>query len=250
MEAAVALLDGGSTVPFIARYRKEATGGLDDTQLRRLDERLTYLRELEERRDAILASIPEQGKLTERLAAGIARPTTKAELEDLYLPYKPKRRTKAQIAQGARARAARRRPSCRQDGRPPEPAAGFLAERCRDVKAALEGARDILVERFAENADLIGRLRACLHRHGRLRSRVIEGKEEAGAKFADYFEYAERWATIPGHRALALLRARNEEILALDIEVDADAVVAGQAGRADDRRDASASARGRPATAG
>ena len=223
VEAAVALLDDGSTVPFIARYRKEMTDGLDDSQLRLLSERLTYLRELDQRRDAILASIREQGKLTEALETGIAAATTKAELEDIYLPYRPKRRTRAQIARehglGPLADAV----LADREADPSGLAQAFLTDDVADTKAALDGARDILAEQFAENADLIGRLRDYLHRHACLRSRVVEGREEAGAKFADYFDYAERWATVPSHRALAMLRGRNEEVLSLDIEVDADA---------------------------
>jgi uncharacterized protein len=222
VQAAVALLDEGSTVPFLARYRKEATGGLDDTQLRQLEERLTYLRELEARRDAIRKSIEAQGKLTEALAAGIDAATTKAELEDLYLPFKPKRRTKGQIA--------------RERGLEPL-AAGLLADRCKepeaeaarylgdevpDAKAALEGAKDILVEQFAEQAELLGRLRRHLMAKAKVQARVVAGKEEAGAKYADYFDYAERWATVPSHRALALLRARNEGVVTVELVVDQD----------------------------
>ncbi len=222
VEAAVGLLDAGSTVPFIARYRKEMTGGLDDVQLRLLSERLAYLRELAQRRDAVASSIREQGKLTEDLEARIAAATTKAELEDIYLPYKPKRRTRAQIA---RERGLGPLADGILADRRADPAAlarQFLSDDVPDVKSALDGARDILGEQFSENAELIGRLRSHMHRHAVLRSHVIEGKEEAGAKFADYFDHSERWAAVPGHRALAMLRGRNEEVLSLAIEVDGD----------------------------
>jgi protein Tex len=220
--AAIGLLDEGATVPFIARYRKEVTGGLDDGQLRQLAERLAYLRELEARRQTILASIREQGKLTDELEAGIAAVTTKAELEDIYLPFKPKRRTKAEIARerglGPLARAI-------LDNRaaiPADLAAAYLGEEVPDAKAALEGARDILAEQFAENADLVGRLRGYMKERAFLRSRVVDGKQEAGAKFSDYFDHVERWSGVPSHRALAMLRGRNEDVLSLDLEVDAD----------------------------
>jgi uncharacterized protein len=221
-KAAIELLDGGATVPFIARYRKEVTGGLDDTQLRNLEERLGYLRELDARRDAILKSITEQGKLTPDLANAIAAAPTKAELEDIYLPFKPKRRTKAEIARerglGPLAEAIL------GDRRlvPADLAATYLNDDIPDVKAALDGARDIVVEQMAENADLVGRLRAYMKDRATLRAKVIDGKQEAGAKFSDYFDHTERWATAPSHRALAMLRGRNEEVLSVDIEVDAD----------------------------
>jgi protein Tex len=222
VRAAVALLDEGSTVPFIARYRKEATGGLDDTQLRQLEERLTYLRELDARRDAIRKSIEAQGKLSDELAASIASASTKAELEDLYLPYKPKRRTKGQIA---RERGLEPLAACLLADRAKNPeaeAAAYLGAEVPDVKAALEGAKDILVEQFAEHADLLGRLRRHLMARAVLRGKVVAGKEQAGAKYADYFDYAERWAAIPSHRALALFRARNEDVVAIEIVVDQD----------------------------
>lgn len=221
-KAAIDLLDGGATVPFIARYRKEVTGGLDDTQLRTLEERLAYLRELDSRRDAILKSITEQGKLTFDLAAAIAAAPTKAELEDIYLPFKPKRRTKAEIARerglGPLAEAIL------NDRRliPADLAAKYLTDDVPDVKAALDGARDIVVEQMAENADLVGRLRVYMKDRATLRAKVIPGKEESGSKFSDYFDHTERWATAPSHRALAMLRGRNEEVLSVDIEVDAD----------------------------
>ena len=220
--AAIELLDGGATVPFIARYRKEVTGGLDDTQLRILDERLIYLRELDARRDTIIDSIRSQGKLTDELETKILGSATKAELEDIYLPYKPKRRTRAEIARErglgplAETILADRRTV------PSELAQTFLSEDVPDVKTALDGARDILVETFSENADLVGRLRNHMKDKAVLRAKVADGKQEAGAKFSDYFNHFERWATIPSHRALAMLRGRNEDVLSLDIEVDAD----------------------------
>ena len=220
--AAIALIDEGSTVPFIARYRKEVTGGLDDTQLRLLSERLAYLRELEARRGAILNSIREQGKLTPELEASIAAAPTKAELEDIYLPYKPKRRTKAQIAIERGLEPLADAILADRAAVPADLAAAYVGDEVPDVKAALDGARDILAERFAENADLIGRLRAYMKERAVLRARVLDGKEEAGAKFSDYFDHAERWAGVPSHRALAMLRGRNEDVLALELEVDAD----------------------------
>lgn len=220
--AAIGLLDEGATVPFVARYRKEVTGGLDDTQLRTLSERTAYLRELDARRDTILTSIREQGKLTEDLEGKIAGAATKAELEDLYLPYKPKRRTKAEIAKenglGPLADAI----LADRAAVPADLAAAYVNDKVADVKAALEGARDILSEQFAEDADLVGRLRTYMKDHAVLRARVADGKQDVGAKFSDYFDHAERWATVAGHRALAMLRGRNEDILYLDIEVDAD----------------------------
>ncbi len=220
--AAIGLLDEGSTVPFVARYRKEVTGGLDDTQLRQLSERLAYLRELEARRSSILESIRGQEKLTPELELKIAGAQTKAELEDLYLPYKPKRRTKAEIARerglGPLAEAIL------TDRRlvPTEIAAQYVTGEVADVKAALDGARDIIAEGFAENAKLIGNLRNYLKERAVLRSRVVDGKQDAGAKFSDYFDHFERWANVAGHRALAMLRGRNEDFLSLDIEIDAD----------------------------
>ena len=221
-EAAIGLLDEGATVPFIARYRKEVTDGLDDTQLRLLAERLAYLRELEARRDTILNSIREQGKLTPELEAAIAAAPTKAELEDIYLPYKPRRRTKAEIARERGLAPLAEAILADRAAVPAELAAAYVTEEVPDVKAALEGARDILAERIAENAELVGRLRAHMKERAVLRARVLEGKEEAGAKFSDYFDHAERWASVPSHRALAMLRGRNEDVLALALEVDAD----------------------------
>ncbi|MER8611516.1 RNA-binding transcriptional accessory protein [Mesorhizobium sp. M0815] len=220
--AAIGLLDDGATVPFVARYRKEVTGGLDDTQLRDLAERLAYLRELDARRDTIVGSIREQGKLTEELEAKIAAAITKAELEDIYLPYKPKRRTKAEIARERGLGPLAETILADRAAVPAELALAYISEDVVDTKAALEGARDILSEQFAENADLVGKLRAYMKERAFLRSRVIDGKQEAGAKFSDYFDHVERWANVPSHRALAMLRGRNEEVLSLDIEVDAD----------------------------
>jgi uncharacterized protein len=226
--AAVQLLDEGATVPFIARYRKEVTGELDDTQLRNLEERLVYLRDLEDRRVAVLASIEEQGKLTPELRAEIEDAETKQRLEDLYLPYKQKRRTKAQIAREAGieplALALLENPQLT----PEEEAEKFLNVDAgfADTKAVLDGARQILMEKFAEDAELLGQLREYLKEHGLLRSTVVEGKESEGAKFRDWFDFAEAIADMPSHRALALLRGRNEGFLnvslVLDSEIDAD----------------------------
>ncbi|MEU8044029.1 Tex family protein [Micromonospora echinofusca] len=233
VRAAVELLDGGATVPFIARYRKEATGLLDDTQLRTLEERLRYLRELDERRAAVLESIRGQGKLDEALEAQIMAADSKSRLEDIYLPYKPKRRTRAQIAREAGleplAESLLTDPS--QD--PREAAAGYVdAEKgVADPAAALEGARAILIERFAEDADLIGTLREQMWSRGRLVSRVRDGQEAAGAKFADYFDFAEPYPKLPSHRILAMFRGEKEGVLDLTMEPeaagDADAVATG-----------------------
>ncbi|WP_394062411.1 Tex family protein [Xanthobacter autotrophicus] len=223
VSAAVSLIDEGATVPFIARYRKEVTGGLDDTQLRTLEERLSYLRELEARRAAVLSSIDGQGKLSDALRGKIDAATTKAELEDLYLPFKPKRRTKAEIAREKGLGPLAEALLADRSVAPAERAASFLNEQVADIKAALDGARDILVETFAENAELVGRLRAHLKANAVLKARVAEGKEEAGAKFRDYFDHSEKWATAPSHRVLAMLRGRNEEMLTIDLVVDEDA---------------------------
>src|SRR5690606_8671634 len=227
--AAVALLDEGATVPFIARYRKEVTGGLDDTQLRTLEERLGYLRELEERRATVLASIEEQGKLTPALKAQIDAAETKQRLEDLYLPYKPKRRTKAQIAREAGLEGLAEALLADPTLNPEEEAAKYLKPAFTtdngdnpgvpDVKAALEGARQILMERFAEDAELIGGLRDYLQENGVLVSTVADGKENEGAKFRDYFQYSEPIKDIPSHRALALFRGRKEEVLRLALKL-------------------------------
>ncbi|MDI4658109.1 Tex family protein [Xanthobacter autotrophicus] len=223
VSAAVSLIDEGATVPFIARYRKEVTGGLDDTQLRTLEERLSYLRELEARRAAVLSSIDGQGKLSDALRGKIDAATTKAELEDLYLPFKPKRRTKAEIAREKGLGPLAEAILADRSVAPAERAAAFLNEQVADIKAALDGARDILVETFAENAELVGRLRAHMKAGAVLKAKVADGKEEAGAKFRDYFDHAEKWATAPSHRVLAMLRGRNEEMLTLDLVVDEDA---------------------------
>jgi uncharacterized protein len=217
VQAAVDLLDGGSTVPFIARYRKEVTGTLDDTQLRTLEERLRYLRELEERRATILDSIREQGKLDDALEAQILAAESKARLEDIYLPYKPKRRTKAQIAREAGLEPLADGLLTDPNTDPQAATAVFVdAEKgIADAAAALEGARAILVERFAEDADLIGDLREKMWSRGRLASKVREGKEAEGAKFADYFDFAEPFGKLPSHRILAMFRGEKEEILDL-----------------------------------
>ncbi|KIC14150.1 Tex family protein [Leisingera sp. ANG-DT] len=217
VSAAVALLDEGATVPFVARYRKEATGGLDDTQLRTLAERLAYLRELEARRAAILESIKGQDKLTDDLAASIAKAETKAQLEDIYLPYKPKRRTKAMIAKENGLEPLADAILGDRSADPEKLAEGYITEAVATVKDALNGARDILTERLTENASLLGRLREFLQREAVLTAKVIEGKEQEGAKFSDYFAHSERWADVPSHRALAMLRGSNEGVLTLDV---------------------------------
>ena len=226
VEAAVALLDEGATVPFIARYRKEATGNLDDTQLRALEERLFYLRELEERRAAVLASIEEQGKLTDELKKSIEAAATKQEVEDLYLPYKPKRRTKAQIAREAGleplADALFGDPTLDPQAEARKYVNGKPAAEAGvpDVKAALDGARDILAERFAETAELLAKLRTLMWEQGVVKSKVVQGKETAEEeKFRDYYDYSETIRTIPSHRALALLRGRNLGVLALNLQL-------------------------------
>jgi uncharacterized protein len=222
VQAAVDLLDGGATVPFIARYRKEATGELDDAQLRTLEERLRYLRELEERRAAVLESIRGQGRLDETLEAQIRAADSKARLEDIYLPYKPKRRTKAQIARenGLEPLAELLLTDPTRD--PQTEAAGYLGENVADGAAALEGARSILVERFGEDADLLGELRERMWGRGRLSAKVRDGKEEAGAKFSDYFDFAEPFVKLPSHRVLAMLRGEKEDVLDLTMEPYAD----------------------------
>ncbi|MBQ0825791.1 Tex family protein [Streptomyces tagetis] len=218
--AAVELLDGGSTVPFIARYRKEATEMLDDAQLRVLEERLRYLRELEDRRAAILDSVREQGKLTEELEARIRAAETKARLEDIYLPFKPKRRTKAQIAREA-GLAPLAEALLGDPGTDPLAAAAAFVDADKgvaDAQAALDGARSILTEKFSEDADLIGELRERMWTRGRLTAKVKEGKEEAGAKFADYFDFSEPFTALPSHRVLAMLRGEKEDVLDLVLE--------------------------------
>ena len=225
VSATVELLDGGATVPFIARYRKEVTGGLDDIQLRNLHERLAYLRELEERRGAVLAAIDEQGKLTAELNRLIQAADTKQRLEDLYLPYKKKRRTKAQIAREAGLEPLAEALLADPTLDPEVEASRYLRQAKGDVpavedtKAALDGARQILMERFAEDAELVGRLRERLWQEGELSARLIAGKEQEGAKFSDYFEHDEKLARTPSHRALAMFRARNEGVLSLTIRL-------------------------------
>ncbi|MFE7599281.1 Tex family protein [Streptomyces sp. NPDC057494] len=243
VKAAVELLDGGSTVPFIARYRKEATEMLDDAQLRTLEERLRYLRELEDRRSAILDSVREQGKLTEALEASIRGADTKARLEDIYLPFKPKRRTKAMIAREAGLEPLAEGLLADPSVEPAAAAAAFVDgdKGVADAAAALEGARAILAEKFSEDADLIGELRERMWGRGRLVAKVREGQEEAGAKFADYFDFAEPFTALPSHRVLAMLRGEKEDALALELEPEEptegpssyEGIVAGRFGVAD-----------------
>ncbi|WP_249467033.1 Tex family protein [Amycolatopsis thermalba] len=220
VKAAVDLLDGGATVPFIARYRKEVTGALDDAQLRTLEDRLRYLRELDERRTAILESIGSQGKLTEELAEAIRAADTKARLEDIYLPYKPKRRTKAQIAREAGLEPLADGLLNDPNTDPQAAAAVFVdpEKGVADAQAALDGARAILVERFGEDADLIGELREKMWTQGYFSSKVRQGKETEGAKFADYFDFAEPFTKMPSHRVLAMLRGEKEDVLDLTVE--------------------------------
>ncbi|MDI6635710.1 Tex family protein [Pantoea dispersa] len=222
VDAAIRLLDEGNTVPFIARYRKEVTGGLDDTQLRTLESRLGYLRELEERRQSILKSIEDQGKLTPELATAINGTLNKTELEDLYLPYKQKRRTRGQIAieAGLEPLAETLWNDASQD--PEQLAARYVdADKgVADVRAALDGARYILMERFAEDATLLAKVRDYLWKNAHLVARVVEGKEEEGAKFRDYFDHHEALSSVPSHRALAMFRGRNEGILQLSLNAD------------------------------
>lgn len=220
VRAAVELLDGGATVPFIARYRKEATEMLDDAQLRTLEERLRYLRELEERRTAVLESVAEQGKLTDELRAAIGAAETKARLEDIYLPFKPKRRTKAQIAKEAGLEPLADGLLGDPSAEPLSAAAAFAdpEKGVADAQAALDGARAILAERFSEDADLIGTLRERMWGRGRLAAKVREGQEEAGAKFSDYFDFAEPFTELPSHRVLAMLRGEKEGVLDLNLE--------------------------------
>ena len=227
IEATVGLLDGGATVPFVARYRKEATGGLDDTQLRNLEERLTYLRELEARRVAILNSVREQGKLDAVLEAAILAADSKGRLEDIYLPFKPKRRTKAEIAREAGLEPLAEMLLMQPQNDPQAVAAGFVdaEKQVADVAAALDGARAILVERFAEDADLIGRLREQMWSSGLMASTVRNGKKAEGEKFKDYFEFSQPLNKLPSHRILAMFRGEKEEILELQISPDVKAPV-------------------------
>jgi uncharacterized protein len=231
--AAIALLDEGATVPFIARYRKEATGGLDDVQLRQLEERLGYLRELEDRRAVIIASIGEQGKMTPTLLAALTDAEDKTRLEDLYLPFKKKRRTKAQIALEAGLESLADALLTNPMLQPEDEASKYMRSAFTsdegdnpgvpDVKAALEGARHILMERFAEDAALLQWLREYLGKHGVVESKIVKGKEDAGTKYADYFDYSEKIGTIPSHRALALFRGRREEILNVVLRLGSEA---------------------------
>jgi protein Tex len=229
INATVELLDGGATVPFVARYRKEITGGLDDAQLRTLEERLTYLRELEERRVAILNSVREQGKLDAALEAAIMAADSKGRLEDIYLPFKPKRRTKAEIAREAGLEPLSELLLTQPQNDPQVVAAGFVdaEKQVADVAAALEGARAILVERFAEDADLIGRLREQMWSDGLMAATVRKGKKTEGEKFKDYFEFSQSLSKLPSHRILAMFRGEKEEILELQIQPDAQVPVPG-----------------------
>ncbi len=233
--AAVKLLDEGATVPFVARYRKEVTGGLDDSQLRTLSDRLSYLRELDARRETILSSIRDQGKLTDELAKSIARADTKSQLEDIYLPYKPKRRTKAMIARENGLEPLADAILADRSAEPETLAGQYLTDAVPSTKDALNGARDIITERLTENAKLLGELRAFMQREALLTARVVEGKEQSGAKFSDYFDHSELWASAPSHRALAMLRASKEGVVTLDIAPDpetgaarAESIVAAQ----------------------
>nr|WP_292974382.1 Tex family protein [Pantoea sp. UBA4549] len=222
VDAAIRLLDEGNTVPFIARYRKEVTGGLDDTQLRALESRLSYLRELDDRRQSILKSIDDQGKLSPELAQAINSTLSKTELEDLYLPYKQKRRTRGQIAIEAGLEPLAESLWNDPSQQPEAVAAGFVdADKgVADTRAALDGARYILMERFAEDAALLAKVRDYLWKNAHLTARVIEGKEDAGAKFRDYFDHHEALSSVPSHRALAMFRGRNEGVLQLSLNAD------------------------------
>ena len=223
VEAALALLGEGNTVPFIARYRKEATGGLDDTHLRTVEERHTYLTELAERRDAVLAAIGEQGKLTDELKAEILAADTKARLEDLYLPYKKRRRTKADIAREAGLEPLVDKLLDAPDTDPASLAEAFLTEGFADAKAALDGARAILIDRFAVDADLVGDVREKMYTQGLVRSSLAdEAKEKEGAKYKDYFEFSEPFTTLPSHRILALFRGEKEGVLQLNLDPGED----------------------------
>ncbi len=224
VQAAVELLDGGATVPFVARYRKEVTGGLDDTQLRTLEERLRYLREMDERREVIVKSIEEQGKLTPDLEKQIQEAETKQRLEDLYLPYKPKRRTKAQIAREAGLEPLAHDLLQNPVLVPETEAEKYIDEEKNvpDTKAALDGARQILIEEFSENAELIGQLRETVWAKGIIHAKVVEEKKEQGAKFSDYFDYKEPVKDIPSHRALAMFRGRNEGVLQLTLLTESE----------------------------
>lgn len=227
VDAALKLMAEGNTVPFIARYRKEATGGLDDSQLRIIEERSTYLRELEERKETVLAAIEEQGKLTEELRALIAGCETKARLEDLYLPYKKRRKTKADIAREAGLEPLTDKLIENPTADPAELAGEYLTEGFEETKKALDGARAILVDRFALDADLVGEVRERMYTTGSMNAGVVEGKETEGAKFKDYFEFSEPFEKLPSHRILALLRGENEGVLQLNLDAGDDAVYEG-----------------------
>lgn len=227
VEQALKLLAEGNTVPFIARYRKEATGGLDDAQLRHIEERNTYLLELAERKQAVLESIEEQGKLTDELKQAILAADTKARVEDLYLPYKKRRKTKADIAREAGLEALEQQLIDDPSANPETLAEAYLSEGFPDAKSALEGARAILVDRFATDADLVGEVRDRVYTQGTMRSAVVEGKETEGAKFADYFEFSEPFEKLPSHRILALLRGEAEGVLTLDMDPGDEAVYEG-----------------------
>jgi uncharacterized protein len=221
--AAIGLLDEGATVPFIARYRKEVTGGLDDTQLRLLNDRLSYLRELEARRVTILKSIEDQGKLTDDLKRAIAGAESKSTLEDIYLPYKPKRRTKAMIARENGLEPLLEAIKSDRAADPEKLAEGYITEAVPTVKDALNGARDIATEELSESADLLGKLRDFMRREALVTAKVIAGKEQEGAKFSDYFDHSEKWSDIASHRALAILRAAKEEIVTMEIAPEPEA---------------------------
>ncbi|MCG7295387.1 RNA-binding transcriptional accessory protein [Corynebacterium afermentans] len=227
VDQALKLLAEGNTVPFIARYRKEATGGLDDAQLRHIEERNTYLLELAERKQAVLESIEEQGKLTDELKQAILSADTKARVEDLYLPYKKRRKTKADIAREAGLEALEQQLIDAPSANPETLAEAYLSEGFPDAKSALEGARAILVDRFATDADLVGVVRDRVYSQGTMRSAVVEGKETEGAKFADYFEFSEPFAKLPSHRILALLRGEAEGVLTIDMDPGEEAVYEG-----------------------
>lgn len=227
VEQALKLLAEGNTVPFIARYRKEATGGLDDAQLRHIEERNTYLLELAERKTAVLENIDEQGKLTDELKQAILSADTKARVEDLYLPYKKRRKTKADIAREAGLEALEQQLIDDPSANPETLAAAYLSEGFPDANSALEGARAILVDRFATDADLVGEVRDRVYSQGTMRSAVVEGKETEGAKFADYFEFSEPFEKLPSHRILALLRGEAEGVLTIDMDPGEEAVYEG-----------------------
>ena len=227
VEAALRLLEEGNTVPFISRYRKEVTGGLDDAQLRHIEERNTYLVELAERKEAVLASIDEQGKLTDELKRDILAADTKARVEDLYLPYKKRRKTKADIAREAGLEPLAQLLIDEPTTNPETASEGFLCEGFPDAKSALDGARAILVDRFATDADLVGAVRDRVYAEGTMRATVVEGKEQEGAKFADYFDFSEDFAKLPSHRILALLRGENEGVLTLDLDPGDESVYEG-----------------------